>query len=172
MQKSVSQQFNRDERNLQGLPALRDLKEGRNSRMKAAMRARSQTGNNEADRAGIPPKPKIKRVPPKASKLKAYSQTMNIKPFIEKGAFGKAMIMINQDQMASQMLSNEARVNEISVSGSDSKMRKKSRLNQIVTAAYKGKNQVKPSMEAEDIAHQYHMLKIDHNEMTTQHKQL
>ena len=27
-------------------------------------------------------------------------------------------------------------------------------------------------MEAEDIAHQYHMLKIDHNEMKTKHKQL
>ena len=34
--------------------------------------------------------------------------------------------------------------------------KKKHRLNQIVQAAYRGKNSIKPSMEAEEIAHQYH----------------
>ena len=46
---------------------------------------------------------------------------------------------------------------------SEKKNRRKRRLNQILNAASKGRNTIKPALEVEEIAHQYHNLKIDFN---------
>ena len=46
---------------------------------------------------------------------------------------------------------------------SEKKNRRKKRLNQNLNAASKGRNTIKPALEVEEIAHQYHNLKIEHN---------
>ena len=48
---------------------------------------------------------------------------------------------------------------------SEKKNRRKKRLNQILNAASKGRNTIKPALEVEEIAHQYHNLKIEHNKI-------
>ena len=92
---------------------------------------------------------------------------------MNKGAFGEAMMVISQDQMIKEFVQGDddalvAQPDGHAASLSENKSKKKYRLNQIVQAAYRGKNSIKPSMEAEEIAHQYHMLKIEHNELKAQ----
>ena len=48
---------------------------------------------------------------------------------------------------------------------SEKKNRRKKRLNQILNAASKGRNTIKPALEVEEIAHQYHNLKIEYNKI-------
>ena len=45
------------------------------------------------------------------------------------------------------------------------KQRRRKRLNQLLHAAPKGRLSIKPSVEAEEIAHQYHNLKIELNKV-------
>ena len=92
--------------------------------------------------------------------MHAYGRT-SMTHFIEKGAFGGAMQEIMQDQVNAQ---TEGHGDFVAFDDDNvKKARRKQRLNQILTAASKGRHTVKPSIELEEIAHQYHNLKISHN---------
>lgn len=97
----------------------------------------------------------------KANMMHAYGRS-SMTHFIEKGAFGGAMQEIMQDQvnaMTEQQTDLQAELTDENLK----KARRKQRLNQILTAASKGRHIVKPTIEVEEIAHQYHNLKIDFN---------
>ena len=55
---------------------------------------------------------------------------------------------------------------------SEKKARRKQRLNQILNAASKGRYTVAPSIEVEEIAHQYHNLKIDYNKVKAENARM
>ena len=51
-------------------------------------------------------------------------------------------------------------------------IRRKQRLNQILHAAQKGRNIVKPNVEVEEVAQQYHNLKIEYNKIKYENQRM
>ena len=78
---------------------------------------------------------------------------------------------IFQDQVNAQMETHDASLSE-NKEVSEKKARRKQRLNQILTAASKGRHTIKPSIEVEEVAHQYHNLKIDYNKIKNENSRM
>ncbi len=54
----------------------------------------------------------------------------------------------------------------------DKKMTRKLRLNQMINASSKGQRTVKPSIEIEEIAHQYHNLRKEFNQVSEENSRM